>query len=92
MYCNNLRAVHARYVDSRVPECGTNRAASLPTLYLCRKKISVYNGIFLEHSRAVSTRLMCVEPRVHSVLFTVALPRPSIAVITFSDKIKFHNW
>ena len=49
-------------------------------------------GFFLEHSRAVSTRLMCVEPRVHSVLFTAAVRRPSTAVITLSDKIKFHNW
>jgi hypothetical protein len=46
IYCNNLRAMNARYVDSRVPECGTNRAASLPTLCLCLKKTSVCNGPF----------------------------------------------
>jgi hypothetical protein len=84
--------MNAMYVDFMVPECGTNRATSLPTLCLCRKNTSVYNGAFLEHSRAVSTRLMCVEPGVHSVLFTAAVRRPSTAVITLSDKIKFHNW
>jgi hypothetical protein len=63
---NNFRAVNAGYVDSRVPECGTNRPASLPTLCLCRKKTSVYNGLFWS-SRAVYTRLnVC---RTESTLF-----------------------
>lgn len=58
-----------------------------PCASVLRKHQFVMGLFFMEHSRVVSAILMFVEPRLHSVLFTGAVPRPSTAVITFSDKI-----